>query len=143
MIGFKQKFYNANVYFNVEESKIENRASTLTIDLSQNGLGLFFKDYQEIIMKNLWETDIGYSSRAAWMDVNKDMRRNKDIRDSISRASVINFLNMMVDEGLVDFSEVTGRGGHSRIYRTNKTEKDFWEYMTKLTNEKFSNVSWI
>ncbi len=120
----------------MEESEIENNTSTLTIDLSQDGLALVFKDYQAVIMQNLWKEGIGHSSRDAWVKAIEVMRRDKNIRDSISRASVINFMNAMVDEGILGYHEITGKGGHRRIYKANMTEKEFWEYVTGLVNEK-------
>jgi len=45
-----------------------------------------------------------------------------------SRASVINFLNTMVDEGFLDYIEETGKGGYHRVYSLNalsKTERTF------------------
>ncbi len=120
----------------MEESKIENNTSTLTIDLSMDGLALVFKDYQAVIMQNLWKEGIGHSSRDAWVKAIEVMRRDKNIRDSISRASVINFMNAMVDEGILGYHEITGKGGHRRIYKANMTEKEFWEYVTGLVNEK-------
>ncbi len=132
-----QNFYNTNLYLKVEESEIENKkTSTLTIDLSQTGLGLVFKDYQELVMKNLWETGTGQSSRDAWVKANKGMRDNKDTRVSISRASIINFMNRMVDEGVLGYHEITGKGGHRRIYKAKTDEKGFWAYVTQLANEK-------
>ena len=41
---------------------------------------------------------------------------------TISRASIINFLNAMVDEGLLGYTEITGKGGHRRIYSANYDE---------------------
>ena len=120
----------------MEESEIEKTESNLTIDLAHEGLALVFKDYQVLIMKNLWETGTGQSSRDAWVKANEDMRRDKNIRDSISRASVINFLNAMVDEGVLGYHEITGKGGHRKIYKANMTEKEFWEYVTKVSSEK-------
>jgi hypothetical protein len=35
---------------------------------------------------------------------------------SISRASIINFLNAMCDEGILTYGDETGRGGYHRIY---------------------------
>ena len=125
----------------MEESEIENNTSTLTIDLSQDGLALIFKDYQAIIMQNLWKEGIGHSSRDAWVKAIEVMRRDKNIRNSISRASVINFMNAMVDEGVLGYHEITGKGGHRRIYKANKTEKEFWEYVTQLTKEKLGTAA--
>ncbi len=39
-----------------------------------------------------------------------------EIGESISRASVIFFLNRLVDDGLATFVERTGKGGYRRVY---------------------------
>ena len=44
---------------------------------------------------------------------------------SISRASIINFLNAMVDEGVLDYIEETGKGGYHRVYSAKLDEADF------------------
>jgi len=53
------------------------------------------------------------SSRDAWLYCNKQLAV-KD--ETISRASVINFLNAMVDDGIFGYTEITGKGGHRRLY---------------------------
>ncbi len=57
-------------------------------------------------------------------------------RDSISRASIINYLNAMVDEGLFSFTEVTGKGGHRRIYRARIDRREFWVMIRELALKK-------
>ncbi len=44
---------------------------------------------------------------------------------SISRASIINFLNAMVDEGVLDYVEETGKGGYHRVYSAKLDEAGF------------------
>ena len=63
------------------------------------------------------------------MNVNKVMRTDPSQRDSISRASIINFLNLMVDEGAVDYHEITGKGGHRRIYSAKYDEAGSKRYV--------------
>ncbi|GAH18101.1 unnamed protein product [marine sediment metagenome] len=78
------------------------------------GLLTVVKDYQESALKYLWrrEEGDGASSREVWVNVNVDLMGKR----TISRASVINFLNAMVDEEILTFHEITGKGGHRRIY---------------------------
>jgi hypothetical protein len=101
----------------------------MKIDLSQEGLGMIFKPYQEKTMRYLWElSGEGASSRDAWLAVNKGSIG----RDEISRVSIMNFLNDMVDEGVLQFDEVTGKGGHRRIYRSEGGETGFKFHVAKL-----------
>jgi len=93
---------------------------------------MVLKDYQELALKYLWRLDgDGASSRDVWIQVNKDLEGKK----TISRASIINFLNSMVDEGVLDYSETTGKGGHRRIYSAKYNESEFKEYIAKVVLE--------
>jgi len=39
----------------------------------------------------------------------------------ISRASVIFYLNFLVADGLAEWDDATGKGGHHKLYRISKT----------------------
>jgi DNA-binding PadR family transcriptional regulator len=102
---------------------------TLTIDTSSEGLAMVLKDYQEVALQYLWRLNgEGASSRDVWMQVNEDLKGQR----TISRASIINFLNSMVDEGVLDYTEITGKGGHRRIYSAKYNEAEFKEYIAKV-----------
>jgi len=115
----------------------------ISIDLTQSpGLGLILKDYQEVAMRYLWSKsdldDHGSSSHDVWEAVNM---RLEGERTSISRASVINFLNDMVDDHFLDYTTITGKGGHRRIYSAKITEEEFWQKIAKETREKLTVAS--
>jgi len=112
----------------------------MQIDLKKSGLALVFKDYQVIIMNNLWATGIDHSSRDVWIECNEELKK-KGARESISRASVINFLNSMVDEKILDYHEITGKGGHRRIYKVVKNEQEFWKYIARQVHDKIIEAS--
>jgi len=81
---------------------------------------MFFKDWQVESLRYLWSIQPeGANSRAVWIKV------NESFEGSISRASIINYLNDMVDEELLTFTERTGKGGHQRVYRLTFTNEDF------------------
>ena len=102
---------------------------TLTIDTANHGLAMVLKDYQEVALYYLWRIDgKGASSRDVWMQVNDDLAGKR----TISRASIINFLNSMVDEGVLNYTEITGKGGHRRIYSAKYNEAEFKEYVAKV-----------
>ena len=48
---------------------------------------------------------------------------------SVSRASIINFLNAMCDEDILDFEEETCKGGMRRKYRKGLDEKGFKKHI--------------
>lgn len=72
---------------------------------------MFFKDYQVEAIRYLQEiSPKGAGSREVWEKV------NETLSGTISRASIINFLNELVDVELLSYHETTGKGGHRRIY---------------------------
>ena len=101
---------------------------TLTIDTASKGLAMVLKDYQEVALKYIWRLKgQGASSRDVWVQVNEDLKGVK----TISRASIINFLNAMVDEGVLNYIEITGKGGHRRIYSAKYDEAEFKQYVAE------------
>lgn len=97
-------------------------------DTNENAFGTILKDYQEAALRYLWNLEHGdSSSRGVWVNVNKALMG----RGSISRASIINFLNAMVDEGALDYTETTGKGGYRRLYTARYDEAGFKEFMVK------------
>jgi hypothetical protein len=101
----------------------------ITVDTSGEGLAMVLKDYQEVALRYLWRLDgEGASSRDVWMQVNEDLTGKR----TISRASIINFLNSMVDESVLNYTEITGKGGHRRIYSAKYDEAGFKQYIAKV-----------
>ena len=99
----------------------------VVFNTENDGLLTVVKDYQESALRYLWSLDagIGASSRDVWVNTNVDLMGKK----TISRASIINFLNAMVDEEILTYHEITGKGGHRRIYAPKYDEegtKRFW-----------------
>lgn len=117
----------------------------ISIDLAQDpGFGLVLKGYQEIAVKYLWDSKVGRSSRDVWVAVN-DRLGVVDLksRSAISRASIINFLNAMCEEGILGYTEKTGKGGHRRIYSAALDQEGFWRLIAKVTKEKMTKASGI
>ncbi len=101
---------------------------TLIFNPANDGLSKVFKDYQEEAVKFVWEVgDQGANSRMVWLKVNERL-----IDSTISRASIINFLNAMVDEGVLDFDERTGKGGYHRVYRPKLDEPAFKTHVAQI-----------
>ena len=83
----------------------------LQLNTSKENLEMFFKDWQVEALNYLWSImPDGANSRAVWTNV------NDSLQGSISRASIINHLNAMVDDDLLTYTETTGKGGHHRVY---------------------------
>ncbi len=84
-------------------------------------------------MKYLWAyPDVGRSSKEVWDAVNDALPGGK----SISRASIINSMNDLVDDGVVSFHEITGKGGHRRIYKAVHDESGFKQYIAETVLRK-------
>ncbi len=94
----------------------------LVFDPKASGLSKVFRDYQEAALRYVWKVEgKGVTSRMVHTHVNERFDGGR----SISRASIINFLNAMVDEGVLDFVEETGKGGYHRVYRAKLDEAGF------------------
>ena len=104
-----------------------NRKVTLKFDPESRGLSKVFKDYQQEALKAVWKNENGAISREVWQHVNG----NLDGGGSISRASVINFLNDMVDEGVLDYHEESGKGGYHRVYKPRMDESELKRYIAE------------
>ena len=85
-------------------------------------------------MQILWEGG-NHSSRQVWEEVNKRMPT------TISRASIINFLNAMVDDGALGYTETTGKGGYRRIYTAAKDEQEFWLWLITLADSTLKEAA--
>ena len=101
------------------------------MDMTQEGLHMFLKDYQVKILKALWESNPGMSSREVWAAVGAD---------SISRASIINFLKDCVENDLLKVEYITGKGGHRGIYKPKRNETETKEYLKKAFKEKLETL---
>ena len=95
---------------------------------AETGLRKTLREYEEIALRYIWDVgDEGAGSGKTWEHANKVLSEGK----SISRASVIMYLNRMVDEGVLGFRDATGKGGHHRIYITKLDESGYKKYIVK------------
>ncbi len=99
----------------------------LMFDPKAEGLSKVFRDYQEAALRFIWENKQGANSRSVWLHVNEAFGGEK----TISRASIINFLNSMVDEGVLDYEEKSGKGGYHRVYLPKLDESGFRKAMAE------------
>ena len=95
-------------------------------------LHAIFKPYQVHALNVVYANHDPIGSGKTWEAVNKMMAP-----DTISRASIIFFLNALVDRDLLGFDEKTGKGGHHRVYKPIMTWEEFekllvWHFIEKL-----------
>ena len=100
---------------------------TLKFNPNRDGLSKVFRDYEEEALRLVWEKgDEGVISREVWTHVNENLNGK-----TISRASIINYLNAMVDEGVLDYNSRTGKGGYHRVYRPKLVETEFRRFLAE------------
>jgi len=101
---------------------------TIVIDPSKTGLEKVLRDYQIEALKVIWgSNNKGLTSREVYQSVNKVLESK-----TISRASIINFLNDMCDEGVLKYEEETCKGGTRRKYFTGLDEMGFRKHVAKV-----------
>ncbi len=99
---------------------------------AETGLRKTLREYEEIALRHIWSVgDEGAGSGKTWEHVNEELDEGK----SISRASIIFYLNRMVDEGVLGFRDATGKGGHHRIYITKLDESGYKKYIVRTLLE--------
>ena len=99
----------------------------LVFDPKADGLSKVFRDYQEEALRIVWKSEQGVNSRFVWIHVNEAFEGKK----TISRASIINFLNAMVDEGVLNYIERSAKGGYHRVYNPKLDESGFKKAMAQ------------
>jgi predicted transcriptional regulator len=105
----------------------------MIFDTEEVGLLTLFRPYQAALMEYIWEMNererVGLTSGQLynWL---------LDHPDSKSRASVIFFMNDMVDEGVLEYETGTGKGGYHRIYYPKMTKKQFADYVVEKITSK-------
>jgi predicted transcriptional regulator len=104
-------------------------------DPSKTGLRKTLREYEELALRYIWEIgDEGAGSGLTWRTVNERLEEGK----TISRASVIFFLNRMVDQGVLSWRDATGKGGHHRIYITKLDESGYKKYIVRTLLDSVS-----
>lgn len=109
----------------------------MKFDTSEKGLLTLFKPYQAALLEHIWELNeggvVGVNSGQAY-------RFLQDHPDKKSRASVIFFLNDMVEEGVLSYEERTGKGGYHRVYYPKMDREQFAQYVVNSITKKLKEV---
>ena len=106
----------------------------LNLDLSETGLEMFFKPYQIISLDILWNSKENQSSRQVWEQA------NMQLPGTISRASIINFLNASVENGLLDYVETTGKGGYRRLYSSKLDRPETSTFLSGMVKDRLQTL---
>ena len=97
----------------------------LVIDPSKNGFEKVLRDYQIEALNMVWKSgESGTTSREVYQYVNGALQGK-----TVSRASIINFLNSMCEEGVLNYEEETCKGGMRRKYSPGLDKSEFKTYI--------------
>jgi hypothetical protein len=109
----------------------------MKFDMSEKGLLTLFKPYQAALLEHIWELNnpdrVGITSGQAYEFM-------KDHPDSKSRASLIFFLNDMVEEGVLEYEEESGKGGYHRVYYPRMDREQFAQHVVETITDKLDEV---
>jgi len=81
-----------------------------TLDLRESGLGMFLSPYQRDALEYLYTVKEA-TSKHVWTHINR-----VDAPDPKSRASVINYLHALAEEGLITVVQESSKGGYRGVY---------------------------
>lgn len=109
----------------------------MKFDTKQEGLETLFKPYQALLLEWIWEIN---ENQRKGVNSGQAHRYLQETSERKSRASVIFFLNDLVDESILTYEERTGKGGHHRVYFPNMTREEFSKYVVGSINEKLQTV---
>ena len=101
------------------------------IDLSRNGLSMFFKDWQLMIAQILWENH----NTMTCGDILKVLGTN-----IISKSSIVHFLEDLHEDGLILKDFKTGRGGTRSAYQMKYNRKDSIKYFKETIKERLNQI---
>ena len=99
-----------------------------SFDPSKTGLRETLREYEELALRFIWEKgELGAGSGITWKAVNERLGEGK----TISRASIILFLNKMVDQGVFSWRVASGKGGYRKIYNPELDEMGYRKYLAR------------
>jgi hypothetical protein len=112
----------------------------MKFDTSKEGLQTIMKPYQAALMEHIWELNESERTGIISRDAHQYLLDSGEAELMKSRASVIFFLNDMVEEGVLEFETETGKGGHHRIYYPAMKAAEYEAYVSKAIMEKLKEV---
>jgi len=109
----------------------------MIFDTSEKGLQTLFKPYQAALMEHIWKLNnperTGITSGQAFEFL-------MGHPDSKSRASYIFFMNELVEEGVLEYEEKSGKGGYHRVYYPKMNRDQFAQHVVETITRKLAEV---
>ena len=100
---------------------------SIQYDASKKGLEAIFRPWQIVVIDTIHGNSMGMNSRAVTLEVNKKLSQN-----SISRASIINFLEYLRDLGILHGEDETGKGGHHWVYSPGMGDSQYKQFIVDM-----------
>ena len=94
---------------------------------SQSGLRKVLKEHEEFALRYFWDENEEGGSKDVWLYVNEKLGEE----NSISRATIINFLRALVEEGILNSRKVSGKGGYHDIYSPKMDERAYRKHVAR------------
>jgi hypothetical protein len=95
-------------------------------DTSKKGFEAVLKNWQIKAMNAIWDNPSGMKSLNVWNKVGETLEG-----ETISRASIINFLEDMREMGVLSRVEEPGKGGYHWIYSPAMDESGFKKFIVE------------
>lgn len=108
----------------------------MKINLDENGLDMFFKKWKKLLIKKFLTSGVEMKTAEAHKYISERLPED----ESISRASVIFFLQDMEEEGLLLSREESGKGGMHRVYWGTMRLAQFYNVMHMRADEKIGGA---
>lgn len=123
----------------IGSEKGDNTVMWIVFDASKQGLETVMRGYTVMAMRFLWERgEEGANSREIWLHVIKILMEEKG--RSISRASIINVMNEMVDAGILNYKEEPGKGGYPKVYFSTLDEEGVKMHVSRTVISKLLDI---
>jgi len=112
----------------------------MILDTSKEGLQTLFKPYEVALLLHIWESNIEERTSISSGQAYRFLQQTGESDLMMSRASVIVFLNKMVEEGVLEYEEKTGKGGRHRVYYPKMDRKQFARHVVETITNKLDEV---
>lgn len=108
----------------------------MKFDTSEDGLLTLMKPYQVALMEHIWKVNEEARTGTKSGQAHAYLTETGDKELMKSRAAVIFFLNDMVEDGVLEFEEKTGKGGHHRVYFPVMNREEYGSYVVETISHK-------
>ncbi len=99
----------------------------LRFDASRSNLRKVLKKHEEYALRYFWDEEYGKGTTKQVYDYVS----GKLEEETISRATIINFLAYMAELGVLEVSQESGKGGYHAVYTVGMGEVEFRKYILK------------